>query len=166
MSYGIGIVANAPRQFTGVGVHFLLPGLYGLGLYVDAKFDPISETRDGVLLPFTRAEAEALGDVWFRDEERWTTFNVALLYAVTDELRLYAGAGHSRREGFTRYWDEAGQRGEVGYYWIENPNRTDTQINLLGGAFFRIARGIFVQFGLESMPQGYTLGLTLSLPRR
>ena len=166
MSYGIGIVANAPRQFTGLGVHFLLPGLRGFGLYLDAKFDPLSDTRDGVLLAYTRAEAEALGDQWFGDEERWTTFNAALLYEVTDELRLYAGVGPSRQEGFTRYWDEVGERGELGYYWIENPDRTGTQINLLGGAFFRIARGFFVQFGLESQPQGYTLGLTLSLPRR
>lgn len=168
LAYGFGFVANGPRQFAGVSVHFLVPGLYGLGIYADAKFDPTSDTRDGVLLAgvtHTQATAE-FGDQWFRDEQRWTTINVALLYAVTEELRVYLGGGPTFRDGFTEYHDEMMERGDRGFYWIEDPDHTETLVNVMGGAFFRIAPGLFVQFGLESQPRGYTVGLTLSLPRR
>ncbi len=167
LGFGAGYVINAPQQMAGVGVHLLIPGLYGFGLYLDAKFDPLSDTRDGVLLPgVTHHEAEnVFFDEYFRDESRWQSFNAALLYSVTEELRLYAGAGLTHRDAFTEYWDETHQRGELGYYWIEDPANTGNRVNVLGGAFLRMGRGVYTQFGVESAPRGFTLGLTLSFPR-
>jgi hypothetical protein len=164
---GVGYAANAPRQMAGATVHFIIPGLRGFGLYLDGKFDPGSDTRSGVLLQgVTHQDAETVfRDEWFRDDSRWTTFNAGLLYSVTPELRIYAGAGRVQRDAYTEYWDESMERGDRGFYWIEDPANSGAYVNFLGGAFLRMAPGLFAQMGLESRPRGFTVGGALSFPR-
>lgn len=161
--YALGYVANAPRLFAGVSAHMLLPGSR-FGLYADAKFDltspPVNAfVRDGV----TREEVETEGlDQWFRDERVWRSFNVGLVFAAAGDSRFYAGAGYSRYQGYSEFFDSTLQRGDTGAYWVEDQEDRGSTLNVLVGTYFRIADPVLVQFGLETAPRGFTIGLSYS----
>ncbi|HWK89190.1 MAG TPA: hypothetical protein VNP72_04320 [Longimicrobium sp.] len=164
---GIGYVINAPNMYVGFSGRVMTGFMGGLGLYVDAKFDTDSPGDDPSFADsLTAAEVEdrIAGQQIFDDEADWQSFNVALVKPVTTELMLYAGAGYARKEGYRQYFDQARQRGNQGFYWVENDELTGNQVNLLVGAFFRLAPQISAQFGVESAPRGITAGVTYNIP--
>lgn len=162
VTFGVGYAMNMPNQFLGLSGHVLLPLWGGTGLYFDMKMDTDPPDRSSDFMEaMTHEDAEALGDHWFQDGLSWRNVNVALLHRPTDELMLYGGLGYAQRTAFSEYEE----RGEQGFYWIADPENDANTVNLLGGAFFRLGPGIWVQLGAESAPRGVTLGVTLSFPR-
>lgn len=157
---GAGYVVNGPEQFTGGSVHALWDVAGGIGLYLDAKWGSstlVDERTFTTDFDFQAARDEFRDDLIIEDFE-WTTFNVALMRPITDEVSLYAGAGHSRRRAFGEFFDQAEERGVGGLYWVEDPQRRDARLNVLGGMFFQIAPRISVHLGAESAPAGVTVG--------
>ncbi|MFW5950958.1 MAG: hypothetical protein ACOCVZ_02440 [Gemmatimonadota bacterium] len=161
--YALGYVGNAPRLVVGGSAHVLLPGSR-FGLYADAKFDLTSSpvnahVREGV----TRADVEAEGlDQWFRDERVWRSFNAGLVFAAGEDSRFYAGVGYARHQRYSEFHDRTLQRGDAGVYWVEDPEGSGSTMNVLVGTYFRVADPLLVQFGVETVPRGFTLGLSFS----
>lgn len=166
---GLGYVASAPELFGGGAIYGVLPGLLGgLGLYIDAKFDLERPTENRGYEPDLTAEQveNEIGDEFFRSEGSWYNINAALMRPLNDRLVLYLGAGYASQKIYNRYHDEE-QTGEYGfgnYYWVEDVAAARTVVNVLGGAFIRIADNINVQFGAERHPNGFTVGASYLLP--
>ncbi len=160
----IAYVANAPDLMTGGGLYVLFPAMGGLGLYVDAKFDPSSPSRKSNYLPdVTAAQAAGqFGDSYQDTQDGWRSFNVALIRPVTPALMVYAGAGAARKTKYNEYQDTSFTRGTFGKYWVKDVSTNS--VNLMGGLFFRMSRFVYTQFGLESSPGGATVGLSIALP--
>jgi hypothetical protein len=166
---GIGYVANIPNQLVGVTGHFVSPSLLGgLGLYVDAKLDNSSpEDEEGFLPDLTAEEVEdTRNDGVFQNEGSWQTVNVALMKPVTSQLVAYAGAGVSKVTEYNQYFDEQREMGRLGFYWVEDEEKSGTRANFMGGVFFQLGESFAVQMGGETSPAGFTMGLTYLLPLR
>lgn len=164
---GIGYVVNAPNQLAGVSGHVLTGRFGGLGLYVDAKFDIDEPGGDEFVDSLTANEVDLrYGDTRFSEEGSWMSVNVALMRPLTPDLIVYAGAGYSDEKRYVQYYDINAERGNLGYYWVEDDEESGSKINPMGGVMLRIQPNIFVQFGLEGAPVGGTVGVTYSLPLR
>lgn len=163
---GLGYVVNAPNQYVGLSGHFLTGALGGLGLYLDGKIDrPSEESRDNFQPQWTAEHVDdTFGDQFVGRNEEYVSFNAALMRPITPELIAYLGAGLSDRRAYVEYYDLGQERGTSGFYWVEDTDAQATGVNVLGGAFFRISRNVFLQFGVEAIPRGATVGASYSLP--
>lgn len=163
---GVGYVVNAPSMYLGFSGFAVTPVWGGIGLYVDAKFDrdsPMDEQSYIDSLTVQIVEDE-IGDEFVGEEDEWKGFNAALVRPLSPQLMVYLGAGYAERERYWRYQDPGQGRGTGGFYWVRNLEESGSEINVLGGAFFRITSNIALQFGLESMPRGMTVGGAYSIP--
>ncbi|HEX2207787.1 MAG TPA: hypothetical protein VHG93_08890 [Longimicrobium sp.] len=166
--FGVGYVANMPNQFAGVSAHFLSDMFGGVGLYVDAKFDVESpEDDDGFEPSLTAREVEdERGDQLFHEDGSWRSFNVALMKAIAPQFVVYAGAGLADGKHYAQYIDAEGELGLEGFYWVRDEEKSGSEINVLGGAFFQLTRSIAFQVGAESKPGGFTVGVSYLVPLR
>lgn len=169
LRFGIGYTANAPEMLAGVSGFVILPAMGGIGLYLDAKFNPDSPRKEDTFLEGRTAlqiEDEVEG-VRFQDsKDSYRSFNAAVVRPVTPSLMLYAGAGISQMTRYREYFDPAEQMGLAGYFWVEAPDEKATSINGLAGAYLRISSLMSLQTGFETNPKGFTVGATFHLPRR
>ena len=150
---GIGYVANIPVTFLGFSGFALSPRVFGgLGIYADFKRTTKSPSRSPFYMPaVTVQQAEVTyGDQLYLEKSDWTTVNGGLVYAVTKEFALYGGMGYSREKHFRQYYDQSQTRGELGFYWIADPEQSGTRVNALGGGLIRIARFALFQIGRAS----------------
>ena len=164
---GIGYVANIPDAFAGGALMFITPKvLGGAGLYADVKFSPSSPGRVAEYLPtITVDQAENVyGDRLFLQQSAWFTANLAVVYAVTRELALYAGAGYSREHHYREYFDNSETRGLDGFYWVHDPAASGNRINALGGVLLRAGRYVVFQSGVGARPAGVDAGVMFTLP--
>jgi hypothetical protein len=166
LRFGVGYVANAPDLLAGGSAYVVLRGV---GLYVDAKIDVDSPTRDDTFLEsLTAREVEdQVEGARFRDtRDSWRGFNVAVVRPVNPSLMLYAGIGYAERNVYREYRDPQGELGVLGILTVEDPEGQETKVNGLVGAFLRVSRLVSVQTGFESTPAGFTVGASLRLPPR
>jgi hypothetical protein len=167
--FGVGYTANAPEMLAGASGFVILPAMGGIGLYLDAKFNPDSPRKDGAFLEGRTAlqiEDEVAG-VRFQDsKDSYRSFNVAVVRPMTPSMMLYAGAGISQMTRYREYFDPTEEMGLIGFFWVEAPDEKSTSINGLAGAFLRISSLISFQTGFETNPKGFTVGATFHLPRR
>lgn len=165
--WSIGYVVNAPDQMLGVGTMFLGPPLGSWGLYVDAKFSTNDATeRLGYDPAMGVDEAEQFGDAYFSDESNWTSVNVGAVRAVTGSFALYAGVGYSREKAYREYFDLARERGESGFYWVDDDGQSGSRVNVFGGALMRVMGNLMFQLGGELAPRGFTVGAAYAFPFR
>lgn len=161
---GIGYVANGPSIFTGVAAWGVVDAFGGLGLYVDAKYDFSTPGDEPDFIDdLTVVEVESTpGQTFQFDESGWWSANVALVRPLSPELMLYLGGGYAHRDHYRRYSDPNEQlvQGQLGWYWVRDDAASGGRVNVLGGAFFRIGRQLVLQFGLESEPNGATVGVS------
>lgn len=165
---GVGYTANIPNQFVGVSAHVITDILGGAGLYVDAKFATESpEDKDGYLPDLTAEDVEAAGgDQQLRAQGAWQSVNAALMYALTSQLAVYGGAGLVNGTEYREYYDPDRELGRAGVYWVRDEEASGSDVNLLGGVFFQVAESLAIQFGGESKPGGFTLGISYLIPLR
>ncbi len=163
---GFGYVADAPSLMAGGAAYAIFPVAGGLGLYVDAKFDASSPTRESNYEPGLTAQQveEQYGDTFLYSEDSWRAFDLALVRPLRPALSVYAGAGYARKRKYNEYHDLTGERGIAGHYWVEDTAGRSNTVNLMGGFMFRMGRFIYSQFGVESAPRGVTVGLSVALP--
>jgi hypothetical protein len=163
---GFGYVSNAPDMLVGATLWTVIPGLQGWGLYLDAKMDPEDPVGDGFLyggLTAVEAEQQWPNDLKYISNSRWRGFNVAITKALTDEMVLYLGGGYAEETVYKQYKDSQENRGILGWYWVEDPDASRTGVNVLVGGFLRIAKSVRIQFGGETRPAGFTVGLSYVL---
>lgn len=157
----IGYVANAPHMLLGGGVVAMPTAMGGWGIYLDAKtgLDNI-ENDEFFESDITPGEAEnQFGDVFADSESYWRGFNVALVRALRDDLILYAGGGRAEERAFLEFFDPTQERGNLGYYWVEDEQSGGRHLNVMAGMYFRLFQHIAAQFGFESAPFGLTVGV-------
>lgn len=166
--YGVGYTGSAPNMLGGVSAYVLFPSMRGFGIYVDTKWDIDSPAKDPYFLTnMTRQQVEdqVTGALYQQKRESWRGFfNVAIVKPVTPGLMLYAGGGYSRREWFYSYQDPSEQLGQLGLFWVQAPELTGNDVNVMVGAFLRMGRYIAFQTGFETRPGGFTLGATIKFP--
>jgi hypothetical protein len=161
----IGYVANAPTLFRGGGVVLLNPRL--VGFFADVKVSGQSPAdRSNFEAAWTPHQANEVGDWLFARESSWLTINGGLTRVLTPELAVYGGLGLVRRRAFEEYVDVANDRGEHGYYWVEDEALSGNYLNVLGGALIRGGNRIMFQVGVELLPAGATLGVHYTIPLR
>lgn len=165
---GVGFTANVPDQLVGGSVHFLSGRFGGLGLYADVKLDMESPEDDpGFTDNITPREVEETRNHrLFDSDASVTSVNVALMRALSPQFTLYAGAGYSDVTEYVQYWDESGDTGDFGYYWVEDEENSAGKVNLLGGAMFQLGESFAIQMGAESKPAGFTFGVSYLIPMR
>lgn len=163
---GIGYVVSAPHQYLGLSAHVLTRHLGGLGLYVDGKTSHSTPSKRANFESGWNAQYvdDNFGDLPFGEDAAYRSVNLALMRPITPELILYAGAGMTERTLYVEYLDENEQRGQNGFYWVEDDDASATGLNVLAGAFFRIGRNVSLQFGVESEPRGATVGASYAVP--
>jgi hypothetical protein len=162
---GVGYVANIPVTFFGFSAFALSPRvLAGLGIYADFKRTTSSPGNSPYYIPnVTVQQAEVTyGDRLYVEKSDWTTVNGGLVYAVTKEFALYGGLGYSREKHFRQYYDQSETRGELGFYWIADPEQSGSRVNAMGGSLIRITRFALFQLGGEARPAGANVGLVIS----
>lgn len=163
---GIGYVVNAPNQYVGLSGHVLTRYMGGLGLYVDAKTTRPTVTDDEKFEEEWTAQFvdDNFGDIPFGDESEYWSINAAVMRPTTPELILYLGGGYTERNVYVEYIDDQGERGVAGVYWVEDTDEAASGLNVIAGAFFRIARSVSLQFGVEAQPRGVTVGASYAIP--
>jgi len=166
--FGLGYVANAPDAMVGGSAYVLLPHAGGIGLYVDAKFNPSDQTSERGWDPsVTSLEvAGREGSKFIRTEESWKSYNVALMRPVSTSLIIYAGAGVAKLTRYDLYEvDPLSDIGLSGVAWTLNPATAETKTNLMVGIMMRLTSFVTAQFGYETQPSGVTVGASVRLPR-
>jgi hypothetical protein len=166
---GVGYVANIPNTFLGFSALGLTERLFGgAGLYVDFKTTTSDLRSDPDFFPdLTVEDAEiTFADQLYNEDSEWLSVNAALVYAVTGDFAIYGGAGYSRERHFREYYDDTvpPERGEFGFYWVEDPEGSGNRVNVLGGVLFRLTKIALFQLGGETQPAGVSTGLLLTLP--
>jgi hypothetical protein len=164
--FGAGYVVNAPRMMAGGGLYGITPILGGLGLYVDVKAgvdSPRKKSNFNASLTAQQVDNQ-FGDMFFTGKSTWQSFNAALIRPVTAELMLYLGGGWARHTDYALYYDRQQVRGLDGYYWVEDPQTSGGQANVMGGLILRLGANVNAMFGGETAPKGFTVGLFLTFP--
>jgi hypothetical protein len=165
--FRIGYVANVPNMFLGGSITVMPASLRGWGLYADLKLDVESPADDeGYIDSLTVEDVENdLGDAVFDQEGSWNSLNLAVVRALGPELAVYAGGGIGWRKEFRQYQDLERELGVAGVYWVEDTETSGTYVNGMAGVLLRLTSAVTAQFGAESSPPGFTVGLQLAIPR-
>jgi hypothetical protein len=146
----------------------LSPRWGGIGVYVDAKFDLSNPTDERGYDPSVTSQqvADMVGGEYRGTEGSWRSVNVALMRPLTPSLIGYAGGGMAKRTVFDLYnVDPAEPVGLGGLVWAENPDATETRLNLMVGFLMRLTSRVSAHIGYETQPAGATVGVSLRIPR-
>jgi hypothetical protein len=166
MATGVGYTSAVPEALAGAGAfHFF--GGRGIGVFGDVKLTVPSLTRESTYCP------TALGDcstAWVTSErndqdlgvtDEWIVVNAGVMYAITPELAVMAGAGIARQESYREFFhDESDPTVRItptgGYYVDENAGWTPQAV---GGLLFRAGMRLAFRFGYETAPGGMSFGV-------
>lgn len=157
----VGYVANVPDQFLGISVMTVGPAWRGWGLYADFKQSTDSPADDPTFEAGTTASDAQLAGAEFTNESDWTTFNIALVRALTPDFALYAGGGYSKRTVYREFQRNPGLDGSP-FFWIRDDGVQQDHMNLTGGAFLRVIGPFIFQIGFETAPGGATAGVAVA----
>lgn len=165
---GLGYVASLPELFVGFSALRISRGILGgAGLYADVKFSTTSPANEPYYDPaITVDQAEnQFGDFLTEEKSTWFAVDLALVYAVTRELALYAGGGYAREHHYREYFDAGQNRGLAGFYWIPDSNASGDRIRAVGGILVRATSNVAFQAGLDAQPMGAAVGVVFMLPK-
>lgn len=166
--FGVGFVANAPGQMSGVGGYVLLPVLGGIGVYADWKWDIDSPAEDrafeeGLTVTDVLADPRYAGTRYLKRETSWyRSFNIALVRPLNPFLMVYGGGGFSQGERYALYDVPQGDIGRA--LWVRDPDQDEDRMNLMAGLILRLVPMVSTQVGVETQPRGFTAGISLRLP--
>lgn len=167
LQFGIGYIANAPDMVTGGGAYVIFPKWGGIGIYVDAKFDPENPSDSEEFEPgltAVQAQNEVPGARFVEHESSYRSFNVALVRPVSPYLMIYGGGGLAYRTEYQEYEEPSKNYGRGGIFWVEAPSRDETRFNIMLGIMMRMSSRLTSHFGFETQPRGITAGLSFRLP--
>lgn len=154
----VGYVAAPPRQMAGFGTSFTRGQWNGWGLMADVRWTLDSPARGTFFADRTPDQADQEGDVFNLEENAWTSVGAAAVKGVTPELAVYLGGGVSWRTAYIRYFDQTRERGDLGFYWVEDAAESRSFPNVQGGAFFRLGHRLVIQAGGQTAPAGFVFG--------
>ena len=167
--FALGYVANAPHLMGGVSGYVLTDYLWGFGLYMDVKIDletPAGHAAFESGLTATDVVNGIPGADFVRRELGYQAFNLGVAKALSPELIVYVGGGLVRVEEYHLYEEPSSEDlGLSGVFWVAAPSYDQTRSNFMLGAFLRLSSFLSSQIGFESEPKGFTIGVSLRLPR-
>jgi len=162
-----GYVVNAPNQRLGFSLMTVGSAWKGWGLYVDAKKSTGSPEGEATFDPTrtaTDVAANTPRDQLFVEESAWRSLNGAVVRAIGSEFAVYAGGGVTEETAYDEYRDWDQRTTADAFYWVEDAVSGGTELNVVGGVFFRATRNLIFQAGGESNPSGFTVGAAVGLP--
>lgn len=159
----VGFVVNGPDQLLGAGGAWLPRFLGGWGLYLDHKRDADSPADASASVGISAEDALEMGDSRKYTHHSYTSVNVAVVRAYGSDVAFYLGGGISDEAVYAQFFDPTLARGSLGHYWARYAYAGGVRPNVLGGMFFRIGSLVAVQFGVEAVPPGMTIGIHLAL---
>ena len=168
MHFGVGYVANAPKQMAGGSAYVLWPHFGGIGLYVDVKGTIDSPSKDqgfeeGLDYADVLVDPRYAGTRFLRREASWRrSYNAAVIRPLNPFLMVYAGGGYSQAEGYVLLDVPSGDIGRA--LWVREQGRDREEVNFMAGLILRMVPGISTQVGMETKPGGFTAGISLRLP--
>lgn len=157
----VGYVINVPEQFLGFSVMTVGPTWRGWGLYADFKQGTDSPGDDPTFDASMTVDDARVEGIEFTNESDWTTFNVALVRAITPDLAVYAGGGYSERTVYREFERNPGQEGSP-FFWVRDDAIQQDHVNVTGGAFLRFIGPFMFQIGFGSAPRGATAGVAIA----
>lgn len=173
MRTGVGYAGVVPDAILGAGV-FRMFGTRGLGVFADWKMTESGASGDPDYCP---PQIAVCTEDWVLSErndmrldvaDEWLIFNAGLVYAVTRELALMAGAGLARHETFAEYFhDEDDPELRItssGAYFVDVEPQPGWGAQFVAGAMIRAGRRIAFRFGYETAPGGMSFGAYIVLP--
>ena len=163
---GLGYVVNAPELMAGVTVQELRAGS-GFGGFIDVKLDVDDPGREETFIAAqTSAQVVAsTNHVFFQDDDGWFSISGGLMRRLFSERLIgYAGAGYTRKTHYVEYRDPTSQLGRAGFYWVEDPDGSAVEVNVLGGLVFVLSSRVRVRMGAERVPAGVSLAGVLAFP--
>lgn len=162
----VGYTVNAPSQLLGFSTMVVGQRFAGWGVYADYKLtlDPPSDRPEYDATLSVDHAVNQFNDRFVGNESAWTTFNLAVVRALTGTFAVYVGGGYSKEKAYQQFFDASQTRGQYGFYWVDDDGGSGTRVNLLAGVWFRLTESIMVQFGGESAPRGFTIGASLAVP--
>ncbi len=164
---GLGYVMSVPNAFVGFSALGISPSILGgAGLYADVKFSHDSPGREEEFRGNIdwRDSEFTFGDQLFEERSAWVMVDLALAYAVTRELVLYAGGGYAREWHYRNYFDDSLNRGIEGFYWVLEEEESGKRVNIIAGMLIRAAPHFLIQVGADGRPRGAAVGIMLTLP--
>jgi hypothetical protein len=149
----VGYSVKPPQQLLGGGLAAILSPSGRWGFLTDGRI-----STDGPQSRFLRPTVEAGTLPSGSRKETWSNVNVAVLRAMTPELGLYAGGGVSWSTATYAQYERWQEGQPVDMYWVETEGTGEVEANLVVGGLLRMASRIFVQFGWQTAPSGFTVG--------
>src|SRR5690554_2475932 len=152
-----GYAANIPEQFLGFRLTRVVQN--GTGFFLDLKTSlPMIESRDDFYSSISINKAENIfGDELIGKDESWTSINGGLTGFLSRKTAIYGGIGFSFYDAYRQYYDSWEILGTRGKYWIEDPDKATTKVNLLGGLIFLLDDRLGMQIGFETQPTGASI---------
>ncbi|MFW6090135.1 MAG: hypothetical protein ACOC8B_01495 [Gemmatimonadota bacterium] len=162
----VGYAANAPHSLVGgVAVAFNRP-VRGWGAFIDAKGtigSPANNANFDGSLTAQEVERDFDFHVEFGRESAWRGVNVGIVRVLTGQFAGYVGVGVAEEETYQEYWDPDLERGDGGFYWVEDSADTGTRVNVQLGGWLHVVDRFLFQFGGELAPRGFTIGVSYVL---
>lgn len=166
--FGVGYSANLPKEYFGFNLLAINSEPMKFGIFVDAKMNLDPRQRDNYYSNISKYEASVIwGDRNTGKCDSWLSINCSLIFTLTSNLAIYSGVGHTSYRTYLEYRDPFRILGDNGKYLVFDAE--EGSVNVLGGVIIVIKNSNnstdslpftwFVQFGLESNPQGITFGL-------
>lgn len=154
----VGYSASPPQQMLGFAVTFMSDRFHNLGLMADARFTSDSPAGNFFVADRTPGQADTDGDIFLRQRSAWGSVGASVVKGLTPEFAVYAGGGATWETVYLQYEDETREFGQLGIYWIEDPEQSTIHPNVTLGAFLRMGGRLMVQVGGQTAPRGFTLG--------
>lgn len=155
----VGFSTSPPQQMAGVVTAVTFSRLGGWGLLADMRFTTDSPRGDIFLSGRTPGEADADGDEFQRNRSTWTSLGLSAVRGLTPEFAVYGGGGVTWETAYIQYFDETRERAApLGFYWVEDEERSMVHPNVLFGVLMRIGNRLAVQVGGQTAPRSFVLG--------
>lgn len=162
----VGYVANAPHSLVGGVAMVMNRPVQGWGFFIDAKGridSPENNPNFDDSLTAEDVERDFSFDFQLERDPVWRGVNVGVIRALTGQFAGYVAGGVAEEAIYQEYWDEQQQRGQNGFYWVEDRAESGTRVNVMVGGWLHITGRFLFQFGGELAPRGFTIGVSYIL---
>jgi len=155
----VSYVANIPEQPLGISFIALTPT--GWGFYGDIKTGIGAPSDDELYESISISQAEnTFNDKLLDKHEEWLSVNLGVARSLLEKtLALYVGVGLSFSSNYRQYNDKHNILGDNGEYWILDEDEDEVETNFLGGIYWFASEKIALSLGVETQPEGISLGI-------
>ena len=151
---------NVPKIPLGFSfIYYLNHNIYG---YVDVKFGIGDEIfgQDYSSIETIQSLETKFNDPIIGDKNGgWLGGNLGAALKINKIIYPYFAIGYSSNTIYRQYFDQSLILSPDGYYYVENPYKSFSGINLASGIVFTLQYHLSIQLGVDLKPFGFVGGL-------